>query len=682
MSDKNESAENKHQEMQDLVERLNRYAYEYYTLDDPTISDREYDHLYDRLRCLEEETGVVLVASPSLRVGDVVLGRFEKHIHKSRLWSLDKAQNAGELGAWVLRLQRILEDHYSTSGEKLPPLSFIVTLKFDGLTINLTYKEGALEQAATRGTGQVGEAILPQVRTIRSIPLTIPSPVLMETRGEALMTRQAFAEYNAVTTQAPLKNLRNGAAGALRNLDVRETARRKLIAYVYELGYWDGLPFASYEEVLSFLEEQGLPVHPYHPRCDSIEEVVREVEQIAAARDSYDFEIDGLVIAVNDLRTREVLGYTIKAPRWATAFKFEAKDAVTVLLDVEWNVGRTGKVTPTALLEPVELGGVTIRRATLNNIDDIRRKGVAIGARVFVRRANDVIPEITGTAGDNPEGTAEINAPAFCPACASHLIRDGVHLFCENTLSCKPQMVKSIVHFAGREAMNIEGFSEKTAEQLFEKLELRELSDLYHLTRQDLLGLEKFKEKKTLNLLTAIEKSKDSALDSFFFALGIPHVGKKTARDLADRFQSLAALMQASREELLEVPDVGEIVADSIISFFGDEKIRDSIGKLLAAGVRPRYDGGTVGDNPFLGKTVVVTGSLQRYSRPEIEQVLASLGAKVSGSVSKKTDYVVVGENPGSKYDKAREILAAQRETVMRIISEDEFLEMMSGYQD
>ena len=355
------SAEEKLTEMQNLVEELNRHAYEYYTLDDPTISDREYDLLYDRLRFLEEETGVVLPASPSLRVGDVVLNKFEKHVHKSRLWSLDKAQSAGELRAWVGRLRRILEDHEKAGGEKLPPLSFIVTLKFDGLTINLTYEEGILTQAATRGTGEVGEAILPQVRTVRSIPLRIESPVPMEVRGEALMTKQAFAEYNA-HTDTPLKNLRNGAAGALRNLDVRETARRKLIAYIYELGFWGGSPFTSYEEVLAFLEEQGLPVHPYHPRCDSVEGVIREVEKIAAERDSYDFEIDGLVIAVNDMRTREVLGYTIKFPRWATAYKFEAKDAVTLLTGVEWNVGRTGKVTPTALLAPVELGGVTIRR--------------------------------------------------------------------------------------------------------------------------------------------------------------------------------------------------------------------------------------------------------------------------------------------------------------------------------
>ena len=282
----------------------------------------------------------------------------------------------------------------------------------------------------------------------------------------------------------------------------------------------------------------------------------------------------------------------------------------------------------------------------------------------------------------SPDNTAEVEAPENCPACGSRLIRDGVHLFCENSLSCKPQLIKSIVHYAGREAMNIEGFSERTAEQLFEKLEIREISDLYNLTGQDLLGLEKFQEKKTLNLLEAIERSKDSTLDSFIYALGIPHVGKKTARDLADRFQSLDTLMQASREELLEVPDIGEIVADSIVSFFRDDKIRDSISRLLAAGVRPRYDRRPAGDNPFSGKTVVVTGSLSRYSRPEIEQLLAGLGAKVSGSVGRKTDYVIVGENPGSKYDKAKEIVASNADAALRIISEEEFQEMLSSAGD
>lgn len=662
--------------MEELVQTLSKYAHEYYTLDDPTVSDAEYDVLYDQLKALEDETGVVLPDSPTQRVGFGVLSEFKKHTHKAKLWSLDKAQNAEELLIWEKRLEKAREEYNSETGETLPPLSYIVTLKFDGLTINLTYQGGFLIQAASRGTGEVGEEIISQVRTIQAIPSRIKSPVLMEVRGEALMTKEAFAQYNAQAS-VPLKNLRNGAAGALRNLDVRETARRNLSAYLYDIGYWEGPPLGTYDEMLKFLRDQGMPVHPYSPLCRSMEEVLAHVEKISAVRDSFDFEIDGLVIAVNDLRTREVMGYTIKFPRWAIAYKFEAKDATTLLLDVEWNVGRTGKVTPTALLEPLELGGVTIKRATLNNMDDIARKGVKVGSRVFVRRSNDVIPEIMGVVTESLAGAQDIEAPRECPACGSQLIQDGVHLFCENSLSCKPQMVKSIVHFAGRDAINIEGFNEKTAEQLFEKLEIREISDLYGIKKEELLGLEKFKEKKAQNLLDAIEQSKDCSLDSFIHALGIPNVGKKTAADLAARFHSLEAVMTASQDELLAIPEIGGIVAESILTFFGDQRIRQSIEKLLAAGVTPRHQVQAVEDNPFRHKIVVVTGSLVNYTRAEIEKLLTGLGASAAGSVSKNTDYVIAGENAGSKLDKAQALLRSQPDLKLRILSEKEFQEML-----
>ncbi|MGI6605948.1 MAG: NAD-dependent DNA ligase LigA [Peptococcia bacterium] len=691
VKNKEEDGTPEKEELKDLVTRLNQYAYEYYTLDNPSVSDAEYDRLYDRLRKLEQETGIVLPDSPTQRVGDVILTEFKKHPHKGRLWSLDKAQSYGELYAWESRLQKAREENNARI--QLPPLTYIVTLKFDGLTINLTYEKGVLVHAATRGTGEVGEEILAQVKTIKGIPLRIGDPSLMEIRGEALMTKQAFAAYNA-TAAVPLKNLRNGAAGALRNLDVRETARRQLIAFFYDIGHREepAKTIDSYSGILAFLEREGLPVHPFHERCGSMEEVIAQIEKVAALREQLDFDIDGVVIAVDDLRTREYLGYTIKFPRWAIAYKFEAKDDVTTLLDVEWNVGRTGKVTPTAILEPVEIGGVTIRRATLNNLDDIARKGVSIGCEVFVRRSNDVIPEILGVAGksaeDFPDESAEeaknkatkttvpIEAPTECPACGARLVRDGVHLFCENSLSCKPQLVKSIVHFASRDALNIEGFSEKTAEQLFEKLDLREISDLYRLKREELLGLEKFKEKKTDNLLAAIEKSKACSLDAFIYALGIPNVGIKTARDLAKHFRSLAKVRQATPEELLQIPDIGEIVAQSIVKYFADEKIQDSIAKLLGAGVTPVYEGSEVKENPFNGKTVVVTGTLQNYSRAEIEKLLVDLGAHPAGSVSKKTDFVLAGENAGSKLEKARALLESG-ETRLRILSEEEFIKML-----
>lgn len=662
--------------MKELVEKLNQHAYEYYTLDNPTITDAEYDSLYDRLRDLEEETGLVLPESPTQRIGDVILSEFKKHEHKVRLWSLDKAQNNLELQEWEKRLQKIIKEHENDNDEKLPPLTYLITLKFDGLTINLTYEDGLLKQAATRGTGAIGEAILPQVKTISTIPLRIKSQNVMEVRGEALMTKHAFNEYNA-SAVVPLKNLRNAAAGALRNLNARETAKRKLTAFFYDIGYIEGQYFASYEDILSFLAELGLPVHSYHKKCESIDEVIIEIENIMSQRENFNFEIDGLVIAVNELRAREVLGYTVKFPRWSIAYKFEAKDTVTVMLDIEWNVGRTGKVTPTALLEPVDIGGVTIKRATLNNMDDIQRKGVKVGAKVFVRRANDVIPEITGVVEETLADAREIVSPEKCPACGSLLVKDGVHLFCKNSLSCKPQMVKSIVHFAGREAMNIEGFNEKTALQFFEELNIREISDLYYITEEQLLSLEKFKEKKAKNIISAIENSKSCTLDSFIYALGIPNVGKKTAIDLANTFGSLEAIMNASEVDLISISDIGVIVAGSIIAFFKDNKIRESINKLLSAGVSPQHKKKEVMNGPFLNKTVVVTGSLQHYTRSEIEQLLTELGAKVSGSVSKKTNYLIAGEDAGSKLAKAQTILQTEQEVDLRIISEEEFLDMI-----
>lgn len=665
-------------EMHKLVKELNRLAYQYYTLDEQSVSDAEYDLLYDRLRALEDETGIVLPDSPTQRIGDKVVSQFKKHTHLSKLWSLDKVQNEGELQAWINRLEKAVAEYNQTADNPLPQLSFVITLKFDGLTINLTYDEGSLVQAATRGTGEIGEEIINQVKTIKSLPLTIPSKPRMEIRGEALMTKQAFTAYNA-KAEIPLKNLRNAAAGALRNLNIMETARRKLIAYFYDLGYWEGPPFNTYSEILDFLRELGMPVHHYSSLCFSRSEIMKQVEDIALLRDKLDFDIDGLVIAVNHLATREVLGYTVKFPRWAVAYKFPAKDATTLLKAVEWNVGRTGKVTPTALLDPVDIGGVTIKRATLNNMDDIRRKGIKEGCRVFVRRANDVIPEVTGVVEESLPGAREIAAPVNCPACGSQLIQDGVHIFCENTLSCKPQLVKSIVHFAGREAMNIEGFNEKTALQLFEELDIKSIADLYKLTAEDLLKLDKFKEKKAGNLLASIERSKKCTLDSFIYALGIPNVGKKTAIDLARAFGSLDALRSAKLPELLEIPEIGEVIASSIISFFADAKICRSIDTLLSLGISPSYSERIAADNPFMGKTVVVTGTMTRYSRSEIEQLLRDLGAKAASSVSRQTHFVIYGENAGSKLDKAKAIKEANPEAPLMILNEDMFYELLDG---
>lgn len=655
--------------IEELVELLNKYAYEYYSLDNPSVSDKEYDKKYDELKALEEETGHVLPYSPTQRVGDVVLQGFNKYTHKARLWSLDKAQSLEEINDWHKRNIKFVNE-MNERGENLPPLRYVITKKFDGLTINLTYNEdGIMQTAATRGNGETGEEVTAQVKTIKEIPLKTSNGDLFEVHGEAIMTTEAFEKYNA-TSETPLKNLRNGAAGALRNLNVKETARRGLSAFFYDVGYKEGSKFKSYEEMLNFIKEKGLPMDDYIRYATNLEEVERYINEIKDIRFDLNYDIDGVVIAIDDIRTRELLGYTVKFPKWAIAFKFEAQEATTTLLDVEWNVGRSGRVGPTAILEPVELAGVTVKRATLNNMDDIKRKGVMIGAEVFIRRSNDVIPEIMGVVESSLEGATEIRVPEVCPACGSHLVLDGAHYFCENTLSCKPQMVKSIVHFACRDAMNIEGFSEKTAEQLFEKLDIRSIADLYKLDYEELLTLDKFGPKKAQNLLNAIEKSKTPELYRFIYALGIPNVGVKTAKDLVNKFKSIDGLRNAKFDELVSVQDVGDIVAKCVLEFFHEEKVLDTIEQLLELGVNPAFEEQLIVESSFNGKTVVVTGTLQNYSRGEIKAKLESLGAKVSGSVSKKTDYVIAGEEAGSKLTKAQDL-------GVTVLTEEEFEKMI-----
>ena len=655
--------------IEELVEELNRYSYEYYTLDNPTVTDKEYDKKYDELKKLELQENYVLPYSPTLRVGDVVLEGFNKYTHMAKLWSLDKAQSVSELEEWHNRNVKFVQEMRSR-GEDLPDLKYILTKKFDGLTINLTYNnEGILQVAATRGTGEVGEDVTAQVKTIKSIPLKLNTTDVFEVHGEAVMTTEAFEEYNK-TAKVPLKNLRNGAAGALRNLNVKETARRNLSAFFYDIGYKEGKQFTSYTEMMKYIKELGLPIDDYLKECYTIEDIEKEIEYIRDIRFDLNYDIDGIVIAIDDMRTRELLGYTIKFPKWAIAYKFEAQEATTKLLDVEWNIGRSGRVAPTAILEPVELAGVTVQRATLNNMDDIERKGVKIGANVFVRRSNDVIPEIMGVVEESLDGAKDIVPPTVCPACGSHLVLNGAHYFCENTLSCKPQMVKSIVHYGSREAMNIEGFSEKTAEALFEKLNIKSISELYTLNKEQLLTLDKFGEKKAQNLLDAIEKSKNCKLYSFIYALGIPNVGVKTAKDIVNEFKSLDNLKNATFEQLVSVSDVGDTVANCIIDFFREEKVLKTIDELLELGVNPIYEEKETVDSLFKGKTVVVTGTLNNYSRSSIKEKLEILGAKVSGSVSKKTDYVLAGEEAGSKLTKAIDL-------GVTVISEEEFENMI-----
>lgn len=642
---------NEKSRIDELIEEINDLNYHYYTLDNPKVSDKEYDALYDELVKLEDSTGLIYNYSPTQRVGGELVDKFQKHIHLGRLWSLDKSQNEGALIDWNNRVKRLISEYNLNSDEKLPSPEYVMEYKFDGLTINLTYRDGYLVQGATRGNGVIGEGILPQLKTIKSIPLRIGFKGTMEVQGEGLMPLSVLAKYNE-TADEPLKNARNAAAGALRNLNPNVTEKRNLSAYFYNVGYIEGKNFDTQDEILEFLKENRFPVFKYKRKFDKIEDVINEIKNIDKERHDLDILTDGVVIKINDTRTREVLGYTNKFPRWAIAYKFEAEETTTKLIDVVWNVGRTAKVTPSAVLEPVEIGGVTVRRATLNNYDDIERKQVKINSRVLIRRSNDVIPEILGTVPTEEE-TSSIEKPEHCPACNSELVQNGVHMFCPNSLSCKPQLISRIVHFASRDAMNIEGLSEKTAEKLLDELDIKDLPEIYEIKYDDLIVLEGFKDKKTNNLLDAIEKSKNVSLASFVYALGISNVGLKTANDLANYFKSLDNIRNANREELKNAGEIGDIIADSIVEFFNDERIIASLEKLLAEGVMPYYNEELKLDSIFTDKTVVITGSIEGISRSQIKELVEKMGGKVTGSVSKKTDYVIVGENPGSKYNKA-----------------------------
>ena len=649
------------QRIRELVDKLNEYSKAYYVLDAPKISDKEYDDLYDELLRLEEQSGIILPDSPTQRVGGDPLPCFEPHTHIHRLWSLDKVRTREDLIDWGRRVERIAES------QQLPKVKYALEYKFDGLTINLTYEGGRLMTGATRGNGIVGEDITPQIKTIRTVPLTIPFKGKMEVQGECYMKLSVLDEINK-TTDEKLKNARNAAAGALRNLDPRITAKRRLDCYCYNVGYIEGKKLETQDEMLGFLRENGFTVSDYLVFCDDIETVCDEIDKAEESRPHLDFLIDGMVVKVRDFATREALGATEKFPRWAMAFKFAAEETTTTVRDITWEVGRTGKLTPRASFDPVELAGATIRHATLNNFDDIQRKRVGIGSRVFIRRSNDVIPEIlSAVEGDVPE--RQVEKPTVCPACGAHVEHRGVHLYCTNSLSCAPQIAGRLAHYASRDAMDIDTFSEKTAALFVEELKLKSIPDLYDLGPQDYMGLQGFGERRINNLMAAIERSKDCTLGAFIFAIGIPNVGAKTAKDLARRFGTIEALRSATVEQLTEVPDVGEIVARSIVEFFADPSIATQVDRLLAHGVKPRPEE-VQQDSPISGKTIVVTGTLEKLDRRQAEALIESLGGKAAGSVSKKTDYVLAGESAGSKLTKAREL-------GVRVLNEQEFFELI-----
>lgn len=644
------------EEMKSLVRRLNETAYQYYVLDDPTISDKEWDALYNRLLRLESETGIVLPDSPTHRVGGEPLSSLPAHEHISRLWSMDKAQTEEELSDWFTRVEK-----NTGTGN----IRYCVEYKFDGLTINLTYRDGLLVQAATRGNGIQGEAVLPQAKTIRSIPLSIPYRGLLEVQGECIMRLSVLDRYNK-THQEPLKNARNAAAGGLRQLDPAITAERRLDVFCYQIGTIENPPYQDQTGMLAFLRENGFPVSDLMIPCSGKQEVMDAIRKIEEQRDSLDFLIDGAVIKVDDFSLREQLGYTDKFPRWAIAFKFKAEENTTILENVTWELGRTGKLTPLAHVAPVDFLGVTVRKATLNNWGDIQRKKVALGAPVWIRRSNDVIPEITGRVGEPGPDERVIEKPSFCPFCGQPLTERGANLFCTNRETCKPQAVERLTHFAGREAMDIDGVSRKTIDRLYDEMNVREPADLYALTREQLLSLDGFQVKKAENTAAALEKSKHCKLDAFLFAIGIPNIGRKTARDLAEALHTLKAVSSATAEELTAIPEIGESIAQGVADFFSYPENRSMIQHLLEAGVVPQ-ESEAKASGIWNGLSIVVTGTLPTLSRKEAEELIRANGGAAASSVSKKTAFVVAGEAAGSKLTKAQQL-------GIPVIDEAEFL--------
>ena len=531
----------------------------------------------------------------------------------------------------------------------------------------MTYDNGYFVRATTRGNGEIGEDVTAQVKTIKTFPLTINYKGKVEVKGEAIIRLSVLDEYNK-TADEPLKNARNAVAGAIRNLDPKVTEKRKPEIYFYDINYIDSQEIRTQCQAVEFLKENGFKVFDFLKVCDTIEEVQAAIDEVNETRKSLDVLTDGAVIKVDDYSAREELGSTAKFPRWAIAYKFEAEEVTTILREVGWQIGRTGKLTPLGYLDPVELCGATVRKATLNNYGDILRKSITVPCRVLVRRSNEVIPEILGST-ENFADSKIVEKPSICPYCKSALIEVGANLFCPNE-DCKPRVIGAISNFASKDAMNIEGFSEMTASMLYDACHLRRFSDLYRLTYDDVINLEGFQQKRANNLIESLNNSKKCALESFIYAIGIDGIGKKTAKDLAKKFKSLDGLMSASREDLLEINEIGEILADNIYSYFNDEKCVGEIKSLLELGISPSLEDVVKGAT-FAGQKVVLTGTLNAFKRSEAQKIIESLGGEVMSSVSKLTTLVVAGAEAGSKLTKAQSLK-------IKIIDENEFVALIN----
>ncbi len=673
MKGKKLSKEEARKRIEELRELINYHNYRYYVLNDPVISDAEYDELFRELQELEEMYPEFITPdSPTQRVGAPIKEGFKPVRHSVPMLSLQDARNEEEIREFDARIKRFL-------GLPMDALiEYSVEPKYDGLSCEIVYRNGRLEVASTRGDGYVGEDVTPNVKTIKSVPLrliksrNLPIPSLLEVRGEVLMSRKDFEELNRELIkrgEKPFANPRNAASGSLRQLDPSVTAKRRLDFVAWGVGLVEGVSFKKHSEVLDALGEWGFKTANPREVVKGIDGVIRFYREMEKKRDDFEYELDGVVVKVNDLELWEKLGTTARSPRYAIAAKFKPRQRTTRVLDVVYQVGRTGTITPVAVLEPVEVGGVIVSRASLHNFDEVERLGVMIGDKVLVQRAGDVIPDIVAVIKEERTGKEKpIRPPEKCPVCGAEVVREGAYYKCVNA-SCPAKLVQALRHMASRRALDIEGLGEKTARLLVEKGFVKDLADIFYLTKDRLLQLPGFAEKSAENLIKGIEKAKNPPLAKFIYALGIPNVGEYTAGVLAEHFKSWDRFSKASYDELLSIRGIGPETAMSIVKFLREPRNKEMIEKMFRAGVKPQ-DLKVVEDSPFAGKVVVFTGALSSMTRDEAKEWVERLGGKVSNSVSRKTDLVVVGENPGSKYQRAQQL-------GVKIIDEEEFLRML-----
>lgn len=643
--------------VQELHELLNTYNYEYHVLDQPSVPDAEYDRLMQELLKLEGEFPEFKTQdSPTQRVGGVVLEAFQKVVHRTPMLSLGNAFNEQDLRNFDRRVRQAV-------GEDV---QYVVELKIDGLAVSLRYENGYFVQGATRGDGTTGEDITENLKTVRSIPLKLKSNVSFEVRGEVFMPKKSFEKLNELRLAAeeePFANPRNAAAGSIRQLDPKIAAKRNLDIFVYSIADLGATGIQKHSEALDFLENENFKTNKERRKCENIDEVITLIENLQEKRATLPYDIDGIVIKVDSLDQQEELGFTAKSPRWAVAYKFPAEEVMTKLLNIELSVGRTGVITPTAILEPVRVAGTTVQRASLHNEDLIREKDIKLGDTVVVKKAGDIIPEVVNVLVEHRTGEEqEFSMPTHCPACESDLVRiEGeVALRCINP-QCPAQIQEGLIHFVSRNAMNIDGLGERVVSQLFHAGLIKDVADLYRLTREQLLGLERMGEKSTDNLLQAIEQSKENSLERLLFGLGIRHVGSKAAKTLAQQFETIENLQKSTEEELVAINEIGGKMADAITTYFQNPDVQHLISELKALGVNTIYKGPKLvkaedSDSYFAGKTIVLTGKLEQLSRNEAKEGIETLGGKVTGSVSKSTDLVIAGEAAGSKLKKAEEL--------------------------